>query len=351
MAAPQNDNTMSTLLVAAALLVGSIFLIKTFGNDIMALFLSLRMIVVKAYLYLFTTEALTKAYDAIDIYTPKEWSFSDFSKMSGELRFYIAVPLMLIFIPYAYRIYKKNPLNKYTRILNRESLCASEVGLWPWIAPVLKLNIIDQPLDEGDWAMSDIVLKFCQRYALLDKNNVIIEENARKVFISQLGTVWNGVENLKPHQKAILACFLAQLNMQHEDALKGLTILSTSIAAGQIDYSFVDGYLKKYAHTEISEKFLNKNAYTYNVIATIYREAKHFGKIPPSYFIWLKVVDRKLFYTLHCVGRKLPFCEVAGIFGHGLAEETIGKKMLVPYVDKAVQGLEQGLAEVKIVES
>jgi intracellular multiplication protein IcmP len=345
----QNDNTMTTVLVMVAIMIAAFIIKNFFGNDIMNIFLQLKMLIVKGYLHIFNTEGLRDAYDKIDIYTPKEWNYSAYADLSGSLRLYISIPLLLILIPYGYKVYKKNPLNKYKRTMNRQSLCESEVGLWPWIAPVLKVDIISMPIDEGPWAMTDIPLVFCRKYNLLNEKNIIQKDKARKVFISQLGPLWTGIENLKPQEKAILACFLAQLNLNQKDAIKGLSLMSTTIAEGNIDYSFADGYIKKYAYTEKSEKFLNKNAYVYNVIATVFEECKKYGKIPPSYFLWLKVVDRNLFYTLHCVGRKLPFPEVGGIFGHGLAEKVIARKCISPYVDKAVEGLEEALTHVKII--
>lgn len=346
----QNDNTTTSVLIIVGFLIIGVVLTNIFGNDIMAFFLQLRMWVIKGYLTVFHTQALQDAYDYIDIYTPKEISFGEFAQISGDLRFYLAIPFALFFIPFGYRIYKRNPLGKHTRIMGREELCASEVGLWPWIAPVLKLNIVDQPIDKGSWAMSDTVLIFCRKYSLLDNKNNLQEEKARKVFIDQLGSLWNGIDNLKSHEKAILACFLAQLNGNSKDCLAGLSKMSVSIAQGNIDYSFVDEYLKKYAYTETSEKALNCNAYTLNVIATVYEKSKKYGKLPPSFFLWLKVVDRRLYYTLQCVGRKLPFCEVAGIFGHGLAEKVVEEKCYIPYVDKAVAGLKEGLTLIKIVD-
>lgn len=345
----QNDNTIGTLLVIAAVLIAGFIIKNFFGNDIMYIFLQMKMYIVKGYMLFLHTDGLKDSYDKIDIYTPKEWSFSTYADLSGTLRFYTAIPLLILLVPYGIKVYKKNPLNKYKRKLTRQTLCESEVGLWPWIAPVIKLNIINMPLEEGDWAMSDISLNFCRKYNLLNDKNIVQVDKARKVFISQFGPLWRGIDYLKPEEKALLACFLAQLNGNPKEAVTGLSILSASIANGDIDYSFVDGYIKKYAYTEKSEKAMSKNAYVYNVIATVFEECKPQGKIPPSYFLWLKPVNRPLFYTLHCVGRRLPFPEVGGIFGHGLAEKTIGEKCINPYVDKAIAGLEEAISMVKIV--
>ena len=344
----QNDSTTTTVMIVIAIIILGVGADKIFGNNIMEFFLYLRKLIVEGYLHIFKTEALQSAYDKLNIYTPKEWDYTSFSELSSSLRLYIAPPLLLILIPYGFSVYKKNPFNKYKRILSRKSLCESEVSLWPWIAPVLKLDIISEPIEEGPWAMSDTVLMFCRKYNLLNDKNDLQDDKAKKILISQLGTLWTGIDDLKIHEKAILVCFLAQLNKDTKAALKGMRILSTSIAEGNIDYSFVDDYVRKYAHTERSEYVLSQNAYTYNVIANAFEKCKELGKLPPSYFVWLKVVDRKLFYVLQCVGRQLPFCEVAGSFGHGLAEKVIGRPCINPYVDKGVLGLRKALTLIKI---
>ena len=63
-------------------------------------------------------------------------------------------------------------------------------------------------------------------------------------------------------------------------------------------------------------------------------------------FLWLKPVDRRLWYTLNSVGRQTPFAEVAGIFAHWIAEKEAGRKLLVPMVDEATKALEIVLTEV-----
>lgn len=348
MAQNQNDSSMTSVLIIVLILIVG-FVIKAFlGNEIMHVFLQFKMLIVKGYLSVFSTDGLKDAYDKIDIYTPKEWNYSAYAALSGDLRFYISIPLLLILLPYGYKVYKKNPLNKYKRVFNRQSLCDSEVKIWPWIAPVIRLDIISMPINEGVWAMSETPVAFCKKYNLLNDKNEVQREKAKKVLISQLGPLWTGIENLKIHEKAMLACFLAQLNDSQSKAIKALSLMSSTIANGNIDYSFVDDYIKKYAYTEKSERILNKNAYVYNVIATVFEECKLEGKIPPSYFLWLKSIDRRLFYTLHCVGRKLPFVEVSGIFGHGLAEKVINRKCINPYVEKGIDGIKEALTHVKM---
>jgi len=81
-------------------------------------------------------------------------------------------------------------------------------------------------------------------------------------------------------------------------------------------------------------------------MASMLEEARADGVVASSDFLWLKPMDRKLWYTLNCVGRQTPFAEVAGIFAHWLAEKEVNRKLFVPTVEKATNALELALKDV-----
>ena len=49
-----------------------------------------------------------------------------------------------------------------------ESLKKSKVGNWSQIIPVLSLNLLEQNLDEGPWAMVKLLLDFCKEHHVLE---------------------------------------------------------------------------------------------------------------------------------------------------------------------------------------
>ena len=63
-------------------------------------------------------------------------------------------------------------------------------------------------------------------------------------------------------------------------------------------------------------------------------------------FLWLKPLDRKLWYFLNTVGRQTPVPEVAGVFAHWVAEIRIKRPLQVPVVDQAVKGLEIAIEDI-----
>ena len=70
--------------------------------------------------------------------------------------------------------------------------------------------------------------------------------------------------------------------------------------------------------------------------------------VPSSEFLWLKTVDRRLWYMLNCIGRQTPYAEVGGPFAHWRAEQAMGRRSLVPMIDEAIRALEIAIKEIKL---
>ncbi len=343
----QSDGTMELIMIIIALLVAGWIITHFFGNDIAAGYLWVKMQWVKLYLMVFSNDTLNIAYNSIDIYTPKEWTYSRISDLADSLKFYIAVPLIVIFGLFSFSVINKNPAEKFSRILSRKKLLQSEVVLWPWVYPILKLDLAKEPIDKGKWAMNKKPLDFCRKYNLLIENNNLDGDRAEKLFSSQLGALWDGHESLPNYAKALFACFIAQICNDKDGSRDGLKQLALTMD-GTPNYEWVDGLIKKHINNKLVKESISKNAYTINVLCNVLETARLTGVLPPSYFIWLRPVDPVLWSALNCVGRRTPFCEVAGIFGHSLAEKIAGHPMEKPYVQNAVEALKKALEDVKI---
>lgn len=346
------ENNNDSLWVIVAIFVVVLLIGYFFGNNMKSAYLFVQMLWVKGYIFLFSLtpldipKTLINSFDAIDIYRPKEWSLNDLKNLAEDMKLYNFPPLALIFGLYAYKVWKKNPANSYKRIHTRQTLCKSEVRKWPWIAPILSLNLVKESIDKGPWAMAKNPLDFCRKYKLLNGTQ-LDNKKARKLFASQLGTLWQGPKKLKIHEKALFACFIAQACRDKDGAKEGLKVLALSISEGKPDFSWVDGLIKKHYDNPIVQNAISKNAYTTTVMSSVLKAARANGVLPPSHFLWLKPINRSLWFALNCVGRRTPFCEVAGIHAHKLAEDIAGHPLERPYVENAVQALERALSEVK----
>lgn len=289
-----------------------------------------------------------------------QFTFSTASISSDFIGGYLIYPLCFILAVLAIIIFKSSAVMRYTKAYNMDMLARQEKNNWPQIAPIVDVDLIAEDIDKGPWAMSMNPMQFARHYKLLDVEMVadhkavwkaegvakatLKKEKASQVFSAQLGPLWTGVEYLPPHTKALYAAFLARIEHDTDTCLKFLANLSISAAKGSMDYSETDDILKKYGKSKAAEKCLAKHAYVSTVMAAMLILARTDGVLASANFLWVKPLDRRLWYVLNNVGRQVAVPEVAGIFAHYLAEREMGRPLSVPMIDEAVNALDKALA-------
>jgi intracellular multiplication protein IcmP len=125
-------------------------------------------------------------------------------------------------------------------------------------------------------------------------------------------------------------------------------VLDQTFVAGKPDFSVAKPTLKKYQNSELVQEVVNKHAYVLTVMGSLLVAARNDGVVPSSEFLWLKPVDRRLWYMLNCMGRQTPYAEVGGPFAHWRAEKEMGRRCLVPMIDEAIRALEIAIKEIKL---
>ena len=151
---------------------------------------------------------------------------------------------------------------------------------------------------------------------------------------------------LPPYARALFAVFAARINADTAEAAKLIAQFAASASGGKIDMRGVDDLLKKHENSKLVKKITTRHAYVLTVMASMLEGAREDGVQASADFLWLKPVDRKLWYILNAVGRQTPFVEVAGIFAHWIAEKEANKRLFVPVVDEATKALESALKEI-----
>jgi intracellular multiplication protein IcmP len=296
------------------------------------------------------------------IQNPKNVTFSMLMQIGGIVGDWTRYPLAVILFILAIAVYFGNKTRTFRRVYSMTDLAKLEQVNWPQITPVINLDLLKQDIDKGPWAMAMTPMQFCKRYRLLeevkagyqegisrkerDRIHVILKRGeANRIFALQLGAVWQGIDKLPPYTKALLAVFAARYNADTKAAVDILYRLSAS-STGQLDYTGVDDLLKKHIKTEAIQQMIQSHAYVLTVMATLLEAAREDGVQASADFLWLKPLDRRLWYMLNTVGRQTPFVEVGGPFAHWIAEKEAGRKILVPMVEEASKALELALKEV-----
>lgn len=345
----QNQDTSNDFLyVGAGVLLAAGLFWYFLGDSLIHAHLVLRRWWLEAVVAVFG-ESLRLEYftQQLAAYAPQEWTLSRISALSSGLRWYMTPALSLVFGWYAYRIYRRNPSLGLRRKMSREDLMRSQVVLWPWIAPVIDLDLAQASIDKGKWAMARRPVDFARHYKIMD-GHALNKKRAQKLFAMQLGRLWEGPHRLRPYTRALFACFLAQACGDREAARSGLRVLAQGMGSRKVDYGFVDALLARFGDNQLLKDIEGKHAYVATVLCALLVKARTYGVLPPNYFLWLRPVNRPLWYTLNSVGRRTPFTEVAGIHAHYLAEVVSGHAIERPYVKEAVDALEKAIHEVKL---
>lgn len=282
--------------------------------------------------------------------------------LSRSVGDYTRYPVAAALVALGIFLYRSNVTLKFRKVYNMLTLRAQEQYNWPAIMPVVKLDLVSIDINEGPWAMAMTPMEFARKYQLLKKEDVLLDKpipgqemtagvrrgDAKRVFTLQLGPYWDGFERCPPHARALAAVFMARMNRDRGSAVMILESLDKGYAEGKPDYSVANNTLRKFQDAENVQQIVTKHAYLLTVMASLLQAARDDGVVPSSEFLWLKPIDRRLWYMLNCVGRQTPYAEVAGPFAHWKAEKAMGRRSLVPMIDEAIKALEIAVKDVKL---
>jgi len=362
-----SDKSMDILWIMA-LVIGAIILVWFFGRVYItsAVFYA-RIYEIKAINFVF--DALRSAVQSIGFSFPQtgldQWlvyiqknmggavGFGNLEALSTAVGKYTRYPLVLLMAVGGIFLYFKSPANKFRHTLTTTMLKKMEMEIWPQISPVVDLDLVKKKLDDEPWAVALSPMRFCKKYDLLD-----IEEKhgeykttlrrgaAYRVLSLQLGPKWNGLEALPVHLKALFAIFAARIENDKKGSENLLDQISDSASSSELDFSGVNDLLRKHVKSKKVSKAVSLHGYITTILASMLVGARSVGVIATSEFIWLKPIDRRMWYMLNSVGRATSVPEISGAFAHWLAEKRLGLPLMVPMVDQAVRGLEIAISEM-----
>lgn len=358
-----DDKGAYTLLwiIASVFVVGGLIWWK-FSSQLKIAFLLVRKYEVQAISFFINNENMERAKLGIDmaLSSPDSLNMYYATVISEFVGHYLIYPISLLLVVLAVIMFKGHATMRFTKAYNMDTLMQQEKENYPQIAPVAGIDLMEEDINKGAWAMSMNPMQFAKKEKLLTVEVVgdrkaawraegiakatLIREKATQVFASQLGPLWTGVDNLPPHTKALYAAFLARIEHDTDACRAYLQELSRSAAKGTINYSQTEELLKKYGKSKAAQLCQKRHAYVLTVMASMLVLGRTDGVLASADFLWIKPIDRKLWYTLNCVGRQVAAPEVAGVFAHWLAEKEMGRPLTVPMVEEATNGLEKALS-------
>lgn len=356
----QSDNSMGLIWIIAAIFIFGAIIWMVFKKQIIGFYFTIKLWEINVISVF--TNSLIPVKTSIVSTSADNLTFDDVVKVGEAVGSYIRYPIILIIFILAAVIFFSSSTRVFKKAYNMKDLAVNEKANWPQITPVLNLDLAKKDIDKGPWAMALTPMQFCKKHNLLqefrrqnaeaishkDRNKIEVtlkRGEANKLFATQLGSLWPGVNRLPPHVKALFAAFAARLNGDSKGAADLFAHINKSSLA-KLDFTGTDELCKKHENTKLVQKVVESHAYLLPVMAEMLEAARSDGVQASADFLWLKPVDRRLWYMLNTVGRQTPFTEVAGPFAHWVAEKEIGRRLLVPMVEEATNALEIALKEI-----
>lgn len=296
----------------------------------------------------------------------------------GQLAMRNLIPIVLLFTVLAIRSLKKNDFaSRFRQEMDFNALVRRLNPLFPGTTPALNKDLLNKDPDVGPWRRMDDYLSFALRHQLLlTKTGKVIKrrrestkahtyqhQKACQIFAKQLGpkteSVWNdSLRSKAPHYYVLAAAFCARMNRQRKQADELLDELSRHFREGtenpkkgtrtphSLPVSKADKLWKKYAYTEVVRSVIARHSYINVAMYALLIECRQCsGVLQPALFLWLKPVDRTLWYVLHGAGLRVASVESGGARAQYLAEIANGGPIAKPMVDEASFALRESLSD------
>lgn len=196
----------------------------------------------------------------------------------------------------------------------------------------------------------------------LIRNGRLHAGEMESVLITELGPRLEGLEDMALHEQYLFTVFCIRLyapEAAFEQSLELLDALNRSCHIGTWKgergypaFAEIPNRFQEFsARPEVKELF-RYHPYARTLLYKLHEEALRHGKLPSSYFRWLKGMDRTLWYVLNTTGRKAPFAESLAVFTQARWESfarSQGYCLQEPCVTDAVKSMESYLHQAGII--
>jgi hypothetical protein len=271
-------------------------------------------------------------------------------------------------------------VEKLSRRFTLDTLIKNNCEMFPCLYPVVgrgKTLLSVNSFDAGQWRIARTPLQFAiENKLLLNKDRgelksteslledgIAVEKSelhgkcrldyahSNGVFVEQLGAKFVGVRALGDVRASAAAAFLAYGCGDKKAAVALLDAMSLSyVEAENADTPAAVGVppygellAKHESRIEGEPLLVRHSAFVLPWFMALIAFARRKGILACSQFLWMRPVDRPLWYALSQTGGNTAFAEGYAAWAHYHAEEQVGKRLTVAHVDGAVRGLEKSL--------
>lgn len=295
--------------------------------------------------------------------------------------------------------------NSYvTRQMGLLTLMRENVKIAPCIAPAVQTapgtfrptgkskngrtlygTIMDKPYDNGPWRTPRNPVQFAVENELLlnkrtmepvdpkliitpagimDKKSPLLKtpeeqelntDALEKLLRKQIGPEFGDPSKWKPEILALAGSLLLFAKAEKSKAQKYLDEMSLSYTETGGDdgteqcsitpsQGATDAFWELFPEMRNVPELARHESFLHVWMMALLEYARRKGVLPSFYFLWLRPIDRGLWYAMHQVGGRAPWCEALAPWAHWRAEVVAGKPLEELFFQPAIDGLYNSLA-------
>ncbi len=296
---------------------------------------------------------------------------------------WIRWPFVLLLVLFGVASIFMGRIGGLVRRFNMESLLRNNADSFPCLRPVVgrgKYLLSPESYDSGLWRIARTPVQFALEHGLLVndagepftpeqalKNGLpsterpawgnarLDEEKALAVLTEQLGKPFEGYEGFSPCRRALAVAFLAYADgdkkgcvallddvsrsYREENGQAACPVLETEAFAGRLEKTW-----ERHKSVLREKSLLNHVAFELPWFMALLYRARQKGVLASSQFLWLRPLDRSLWYALNQCGGRAAWAEGFAPWAHYTAEEKAGKTLPEPHIAPAVASLKEALS-------
>jgi len=251
--------------------------------------------------------------------------------------------------------------NQFKTAFKLESIIGTHAIRWPVITPFIKFNPSKGkhrapgarvPVDLPLFAEALYPEEWMAHNRIRVINGVPDRDQIRRALLPQLCDRFEGIDALPEHLYCLLAAFALKGGRKRSecDALLGEVAKCWTPESGFVPTSNV----KSQAARALGDQKLvgplldvmNRHAYVATAFLAALKWARRQGGVlAPAQFVWLRGLDRTMWYPLNNLDRRAFHVEASGAMAHYMAEVEAGRPLTVPRLDAAVVAIVQYISE------
>lgn len=316
------DNVMGVFYAFMGLILIGMILYYYFHSYIINFIFYVKYYELKVISY-FDSRYTALIYWIQGVISTKNITFSALAYLAEDVGDALRYPISMVLVCMTAIAYYVHPDSKFKETETMKSLIAKLRDSFPFSKPIAGCNLAKMHIGKGEWRMAMTPVEFAKKHHLLSRNSEgalqVNKIKAKMLFVSQLDDAWTGVENLQPYEKIIFALLAAYINYKRDFADELAGEISSAIVESdfkKFSYAKVNKAIKKYAKTPAVMEAVDKHAYRLTVFTELLIQARCSGIVANASYLWLKKVDRRLWYTLNNVGRIASFVEASAVRAH-----------------------------------